>query len=255
MGLFDWFFSRNDAGSDEPARETCADVADRLERCGDRFANAGEFEKQEVAVKAAKAARTAGSIEAALAIEQRLLAETGVAHAKPARQYKAGKATGAKSKPARRGGSRSWRNNNPGYLRYDKDSMRYGATGADDDGYAIFEDRIDGLRALCSWLIHHSNAGTVEEALQQTLPAEAGADATAQILGALQMAPDQSLKDLSDEQLQSVAEAFAAHGDASTGEVVEDVSAFSAAEASSEPSGSDDPDLSDAAEAAPSDDS
>lgn len=44
-----------------------------------------------------------------------------------------------------RPGTRAYRNNNPGNLRY---VGQAGATGADGQGFAIFQDQADGWRAL-----------------------------------------------------------------------------------------------------------
>lgn len=46
-------------------------------------------------------------------------------------------------------GSRSYRNNNPGNLRY---AGQAGATGADDSGFAIFDSYDDGFAALINQL-------------------------------------------------------------------------------------------------------
>jgi len=46
-------------------------------------------------------------------------------------------------------GSRSYRNNNPGNLKYNR---QRGATGEDDQGHAIFETYEAGWEALCAQL-------------------------------------------------------------------------------------------------------
>ena len=51
------------------------------------------------------------------------------------------------------GGTRSWRNNNPGNLRYTNWTKNHGAIGKDGDGFAIFPDVETGNQAkgdLCN---------------------------------------------------------------------------------------------------------
>lgn len=215
MWPFDWIlrllFGRG--GSPDGIDE----IAERLERYADRYANAGDFERADRARQAAKAARRAATVDHAKAIEERCLAELEGTASKPTPKKRTPSA--AKSTVSRKptGQPSAWRNNNPGRLRYD-DAVEYGATSADDDGYAIFEDQVQGLKALCSWLMHHSNANTLEEALGQAMPQNVG-KSPAQLLQSLQIDPSQSLQNLTDDQLQAVAAAFEQQDDATTGEV------------------------------------
>lgn len=58
----------------------------------------------------------------------------------------------------RQGGSRAWRNNNPGNLRYGNFAKSMGAVGADADGYAVFGDADSG-RAARAKLLFESQGG------------------------------------------------------------------------------------------------
>ena len=51
----------------------------------------------------------------------------------------------------RRGGSRSWRNNNPGCIRYGEFSRKMGAIGQ-AGGFAIFPCEQTGMKAICALL-------------------------------------------------------------------------------------------------------
>lgn len=56
------------------------------------------------------------------------------------------------------GGSRSWRNNNEGNIRYGDFAKKHGAIGADKDGFAIFPDEATGSKAQ-EKLIFESQGG------------------------------------------------------------------------------------------------
>ena len=58
----------------------------------------------------------------------------------------------------RDGGTRGWRNNNPGNLRYGSFAQSLGAVGADKDGYAVFGD-VEAGRAAREKLIFESMGG------------------------------------------------------------------------------------------------
>ena len=55
------------------------------------------------------------------------------------------------------GGSKAWRNNNEGNLRYGKYAQKYGAIGQDKDGFAIFRTEEDGRRAKAKLLFEGDN--------------------------------------------------------------------------------------------------
>ena len=55
------------------------------------------------------------------------------------------------------GGSKAWRNNNEGNLRYGKHAKKYGAIGQDKDGFAIFRTEEDGRRAKAKLLFKGDN--------------------------------------------------------------------------------------------------
>lgn len=71
------------------------------------------------------------------------------------------------------GGSRSFRNNNPGNLKYSKFTAAAGATGADADGFAIFPDPTTGANAQRSLLFttpEYKNL-TLQSAISRYAPA------------------------------------------------------------------------------------
>jgi len=66
------------------------------------------------------------------------------------------------------GGSRSWRNNNPGNIKYGEFARLNGAIGQDSDGFAIFPDVQTGRNAMVSLLqsANYSNL-TVDAAMRR----------------------------------------------------------------------------------------
>ena len=73
---------------------------------------------------------------------------------------------------ARSGGSRSWRNNNPGNLQYTPFSLRHGAIGSDGT-FAIFPDETTGQKAREALLSGESYADKpIIEAIKKYAPAE-----------------------------------------------------------------------------------
>ncbi len=213
MGFWDWLFKRRREAPDAAAVE---EVADRIERFGDRFRNADDREGEQAAREAAQAARQSSNLEEALAIEhdflqaQGLLEESAPGSVRP----RVGRGSDASGSPyvlygrkARVGGSRSWRNHNPGYIRCSDRARTYGAIGCDGE-YAIFPDEETGLNALGQWLVHEYPSSTVGEALRQQFPPEeAGEDVAERIQQQMGLDPQQRIEELTEEQLQGVAEA------------------------------------------------
>jgi hypothetical protein len=176
MGLFDWLAGLFGGKPDE----TPNDVADRIERIADRFANAGNDEAAAAARSAADEARRAATADEARRVEAEFLSSRGL------------RPDGRPIKPAlgrgpddtdyvrygaavRAGGSRAWRYNNPGYVRCTTQSTYYGALGCDGE-FAIFPDYWTGMTALRLTLRDQYPGQSIGEALRQHLPAEAGVD-------------------------------------------------------------------------------
>lgn len=62
-----------------------------------------------------------------------------------------------------RPGTRAWKNNNPGNLKYGKFTRDAGATGKDDDGHAIFPTVVMGRQALRRLIRSKGNGMTLAE--------------------------------------------------------------------------------------------
>lgn len=70
----------------------------------------------------------------------------------------------------RKGGSRAWRNNNPGNLRYTDFSKRNGAIGIDSGGFAIFPSREIGEAAQINLLKSNYNKLTLKQMIYKYAP-------------------------------------------------------------------------------------
>jgi hypothetical protein len=70
----------------------------------------------------------------------------------------------------RNGGTKTWRNNNPGALKYtrDQDARADGAVGVDDDGFAIFPSYEVGKAAALGSL--RKKAGMLDKAIEAWAP-------------------------------------------------------------------------------------
>jgi len=70
----------------------------------------------------------------------------------------------------RRGGTLTWRNNNPGALKYKRDqtAREDGAVGIDDEGFAIFPSYETGKAAALTSL--RKKTGTLDEAIKAWAP-------------------------------------------------------------------------------------
>jgi hypothetical protein len=220
MGFLDWLFglwTRKAA----PTEDTVDDVADRLDRCGDRFRNAGDAESEQAARAAADAARRSGGLVQALRIEREFLAAHGLSDQPVPSSLKplVGRAkdpSGSRfvrfGNSVRVGGSRGWRNNNPGYIRCGNRATTYGAIGCDGE-YAIFPDAQTGSQALLNCLRDQYPSHTLKEALREQLPPEeVGKDAADEIQRKTGLDPDQNVGQLSEEQLREIAEAIQGGG-------------------------------------------
>ncbi len=230
MGLFDWLLKILTGAAERPS-ESVDDVADRLDRCGDRFRNANDAKGQQEAREAAWAARKCGSLEAALKIEREFMSSHGLLHQPaPSQQVKpqVRPGSGPRGTPfiswgnhMRFGGSRGWRNNNPGFIRWGNHAQRYGAIGSDGP-YAIFPNSYMGIQALLQWLRQHDTTQTLGDVLPQMLPADdVGDQAQDRIQQETGLDPNQPVKDLTEDQLKTIVDACQAEADRTAGEIYE----------------------------------
>jgi hypothetical protein len=225
MGFLDWLFGRR--GQPEEPDESVDDVADRIGRYGDRFRNAGDTAGERAAREAALAARQSVSVEEALRIEHDFLSAHGLLNqpVPSAAKPRVGRGIGPTGlryvqfgNNVRVGGSRGWRNYNPGYIRCSDQAVYYGAISCDGE-FAIFPDDRTGLNALMLWLPQHYPSHTVREALQEQLPPEeAGEGAAERIEQQMGLDPETPVKDLSPADLQSIGDACQSEAGRTTGD-------------------------------------
>jgi hypothetical protein len=203
MGLFEWLAGLFRGKSDD----TTEDVADRIARFADRFRHAGDDAAAEAARVAADAARRAPTVAAARQIEAEFLRSRGLRPdgrpIRPALGHGPGGAAYVRYGTAlRAGGSRTWRYNNPGYVRCSSRSTSYGALGCDGE-YAIFPDYWTGLHALRLSLRHEYPGHSVRDALREHLPPEAGAEAD-RICNDAGLDPAAKVEDLTDGDCRAI---------------------------------------------------
>ena len=108
------------------------------------------------------------------------------------------------------GGTRAWRNNNPGNIRYSQFSRRAGAIGQ-AGGFAVFPDEQTGMRAICALLKSDGYRNlTISQAIFKYAPPHENNTenykATLRRLTGLQITT--KLRDLTDEQISRVAAAI-----------------------------------------------
>lgn len=110
----------------------------------------------------------------------------------------------------RSGGTRAWRNNNPGNLRNYDFSQRHGSIG-EAGGFAVFPDEATGQGALVSLLGTDTYQGlTINEALARFAPPVENPTAAYQgfIRGATGLSGTTSMNSLNSAQLNSVSNAI-----------------------------------------------
>ena len=110
----------------------------------------------------------------------------------------------------RSGGTRAWRNNNPGCLRYSEFTAANGAIGT-AGGFAVFPDEQTGMRAICALLKSDGYRNlTISQAIFKYAPPHENNTenykATLRRLTGLQITT--KLRDLTDEQISRVAAAI-----------------------------------------------
>jgi TP901 family phage tail tape measure protein len=113
------------------------------------------------------------------------------------------------------GGSRSWRNNNPGNLRHGEFAAAHGATGKDEKGFAVFPDAETGRAAQRSLLFDSPQyAGlSIREAIGKYAPAaenDTGAYVRRVTTG-LGVGPEARLADLAPEQREHMLDIMREH--------------------------------------------
>lgn len=105
----------------------------------------------------------------------------------------------------RSGGSRSWRNSNPGNLRFGPFARCMGATGADSAGFAIFPDEATGRKAQESLLFNSDSYKnlSIRDAIQRYAPGSDGNDPAgyaADMARAAGVGIDTKMSDLTPDQ-------------------------------------------------------
>lgn len=114
------------------------------------------------------------------------------------------------SRIIRSGGSRAWRNNNPGNMRYTDISRRHGAIGS-AGGFAVFPDKSSGIAAL-SALLHGQSYITLSiySAIKKYAPPkENDTDGyLKQIARLTGLDTNKTLSELNDVEFQSVINAI-----------------------------------------------
>jgi len=110
------------------------------------------------------------------------------------------------------GGSRSWRNNNPGNLEYGDFAKRHGATGS-DGRFAIFPDKETGDAARIALLRGKYENYTIHGMVSKYAPSfENDTDRYASVISAAAgVSPDTKIASLSDEQFSRMVGKMAEH--------------------------------------------
>ena len=107
------------------------------------------------------------------------------------------------SSEIRTGGSRAWRNNNPGNLEYRDFAKQHGAIGT-DGRFAIFPDRATGETAQETLLRSRYMNKTIDEAVAAYAPPSDNDTATYQrsVSRALRLPGTTEMKTLTEEQFK-----------------------------------------------------
>jgi hypothetical protein len=112
------------------------------------------------------------------------------------------------------GGSRAWRNNNPGNIKDTDFAREHGAIGRDADGFAIFPDEDTGTQALVDLLNTDTYQGlTLGEAFERYAPPSE--NETENYIENIEnwtgLDADTPMSDLTEEQLEDVANGIRRH--------------------------------------------
>lgn len=110
----------------------------------------------------------------------------------------------------REGGSRAWRNNNPGNLRFGDFAKRKGAIGADAQGFAIFKDRASGESAQRDLLKGTYGDNSISQMMERYAPrSENDTDGYIKMVAkATGLSPDARISDMNEEQFSSLVAAM-----------------------------------------------
>lgn len=107
------------------------------------------------------------------------------------------------------GGSKAWRNNNPGNLKYGDFAKGAGSIGEDYSGFAIFSSYDDGFKALKKLLKTDTYQKlTLEEAIKRYAPESDNNDTKKYIkdvVDGTRFSKDTKLSSLSDDQITKLA--------------------------------------------------
>lgn len=106
------------------------------------------------------------------------------------------------------GGSRTWRNNNPGAIR---STTKYGAIGS-AGGFAVFPDEATGMQAIVSLLRSKGyNNLSIKDAIHKWAPSSDNNNPASYAKHVSQMtnlAPERKISSLNDQEIQNVARAI-----------------------------------------------
>lgn len=111
------------------------------------------------------------------------------------------------------GGTRSWRNNNPGNLNYGSFSSRNGAIGSDYGSFAIFPDYQTGYDAMKTLITTTYNNYTIETMMNKYAPPSEN-DTVAYInylVDATGMSKNTYIRNMNSTQLNSLLNAMITH--------------------------------------------
>lgn len=111
----------------------------------------------------------------------------------------------------RTGGSSAWRTNNPGNIIFSKFALQHGAVGKSGK-FAVFPDEKTGQNAVTSLLLSDGYKNlSISAAIHKWAPAADNNDPkkyTNTVAKSTGLSPNKKIKDLSDKELQSVANAI-----------------------------------------------
>jgi hypothetical protein len=212
MGFIRWllnllFGGSSGAAHSRPLPNACHAVADRLDRCADRFANAGDKEAELDARDVAAEVRRMTDLRAAKRREVLFYRTRGLQDDGSPYKPHVGTTAGAVEYvryggTVRTGGSKGWRYHNPGYVRCSDRATAYGAVGCDGE-FAIFPNEHVGRRAYIRTLRDDYPDARVEDAVRRQLPpAEAEA-----VLTNLGVNPTATVGELTEADCQALAAA------------------------------------------------
>lgn len=211
MGFIRWFLNLLSGGSQSrpmarPLANACHAVADRLDRCADRFANAGDKEAELDARDVADEVRKLTDLPAAKRREVQFYRSRGLQDDGSPYRPTVGTTSGAVDfvrygNRVRSGGSKGWRYNNPGYVRCSNRATAYGAIGCDGE-FAIFPNEFIGRQAYVRVIREEYPTSRVEDVVRQQLPPQE-ADNVLNNLGRID--PSTPVNELTDADCERLA--------------------------------------------------